>query len=88
MDKHATYTHLDVDQLRAERDQALNQLLNQTAKNMAGQSAGTVRSRVGDCMGHSYYQSQYCSEIHWVVWRLETRSNGRKEQSSLISRYV
>ncbi len=66
VDKYAAYAYLNADHLHAERDQALNQLLNQTAKNMAGQSAGTVRARVGDCTGSGYYHSQYCSEIQTV----------------------
>ncbi len=73
VDKYAAYTHLDADQLRAERDQALDQLLNQTAKNMAGQSAGTVRARVGDCTGSGYYHSQYCSQIQSVKEQYDTQ---------------
>ena len=66
VDNLAGYAHLDPDALRSERDQALNTILNQTAQNMAGQSAGSVRSRIGNCSGNNYYQSQYCPQIQKI----------------------
>ena len=37
--------------------------LSSTAKNSNGVSAGTVRSRIGDCSGNSYYERVYCGEL-------------------------
>jgi hypothetical protein len=73
IDKYAAYTHLNVDELQADRDQELNQLLNQTALNMAGHSAGTVGSRIGDCTGNGYYQSQYCPQIQAIKNKYDTQ---------------
>jgi hypothetical protein len=73
IDKYAAYTHLNVDELQANRDQELNQLLNQMALNMAGHSAGTVGSRVGDCTGSGYYQNQYCPQIQAIKDKYDTQ---------------
>jgi hypothetical protein len=73
LDKLAAYTHLDSAALRSERDQALDAVLNQTAQNMAGQSAGSVRSRVGDCTGSTYYHRQYCPQIQNIKEQYATQ---------------
>ncbi|WP_286019346.1 hypothetical protein, partial [Candidatus Venteria ishoeyi] len=39
------------------------QLLNGQAKNMAGNNAGTVQSRIGNCSGTGYYQRTYCPQL-------------------------
>jgi len=38
-------------------------LLNSTATNRQGRSAGIVTDRVGNCDGSNYYQDKYCGEI-------------------------
>ena len=59
-------------------NQELDSYLNSKAKNSAGQSAGIIASRVGDCSGNGYYIRAYCPKIHLLKQQIN-------EQKQIIS---
>lgn len=60
------YASIDVNEERAKLEAIeveKTTFLASTAKNVNGTSAGTVESRIGDCVGDSYYERTYCGKL-------------------------
>jgi hypothetical protein len=82
----AMYAHINLKQLREQKEQALNQIYHQTALNMNGRQAGLVKTRVGNCQDTNYYTRRYCPEITRTQQEFENQIQGVLAYQAVINR--
>lgn len=68
----------------------INAFLSSAAKNSRGITAGTVQSRIGDCLGDGYYERTYCGRLHTMQEKVspiqQAIKNGEAYQTALKAR--
>lgn len=86
-DQNAAFALLSPHDLQKQRETEIQAILNGTAKNMNGQTAGVVGSLIGDCSNpRSYYVRQFCPQIQAVKDKYDPQIKGAQDYQAAVIR--
>lgn len=89
----STYADININEERTKLEALngeINAFLSSAAKNSRGTTAGTVQSRIGDCLGEGYYERTYCGRLRAMQEKVapiqQAIKNGEAYQTALKAR--